>query len=285
MAIRRLSNGLLAVEPRRKEFYGLIHQFLPLAAGTLGNTDNVQVDGQADFLIYSMAAAYDDGQAQVQFVVQPDRNLFSFPVWVPALGTGSFPKRYSAPFVIPRAQTFTCVADARQVVPADQSVRILHIGMKQYDTPFEAARAYQNVFPYDYEANFTSFNGGIGPVPSLGVLSYPINVFSDSDFDIYSVTVFSDGEATLQINSSGKALDWFNRPCHVALMGGTNVNAPIPSGGRPFTLPAPFRVPSSGSILITAADLSGAENQVQVIFHGLRMKPPGGLPVDPRMLV
>ena len=285
MAMKRLPNGLWAVAPRRREFYGLVHQFVPLAASVRGAQDNVQVDGQADFLLHATNAVYEDGQAKVQFVIQPDRNLFQTPVFIGALGRGNFPRWMQVPALIPRAQTFTCIADDRQAIPGTNTIRILHVGQKVYDRPFEAARAYTHVNEYDFVSNFTNDDGGVGPLAANGTNIAPINVFADADFDIYKVSILADGDATIQIETSGKALSWFNRPCSIALLAGTTINAAIPAGAWPFKLPGPLRVPASGSIVTTVADLSGFSNRIQVIFHGVRLKPPGGLPVDARALV
>ncbi len=289
MAIRRLKNGMWVVEPRRREFYGLIHQLIApnaLAAAAIGTQDAVQIDGQANFLLHATAAVYDDGQAKVNFVIQPDRNLFQVPVYIAALGIGAFPRLMAVPQIVPRAQTFTMSADDRRLVQVGvNNIRVLHIGQKVYNDPFEEAKAYRTVLPYDFVANFTANDGGAGALGANATNVFPVNVFSDSDFDIYQISIFVDGNATIQIETTGKALNWFNRACHVSLLGASVPNAAIPSGARPFKLPGPVRVPAAGSIVTTVADISAAVNRVLVIYHGLRMKPPGGLPVDPRSLV
>lgn len=285
MAMRRLANGLWAIEPRRREFFGLVHQFLPLAASTIGGRDNIQIDGQADYWAWGTNAVYTDGQGKIQFIVQPDHNLFETPVFLGALGRGNFPRWYQVPILIPRAQTFSAIADDRQAVAADNNIRILHIGQKVYDRPFEAARAYHGVEEYDFVANFTSNDGGVGPIAANGTNIEATNVFADSDFDIYKLSILADGDATIQVETSGKSLQWFNRPAHIGLLGASTLNAAIPAGAWPFRLPGPLRVPASGSIVTTVADLSGFANRIQVVYHGVRLKPPGGLPIDPRQLL
>ena len=293
MAMQRLKNGTWGVAPRRREFFGIVHRLATetgnaVGVGAIGATDSVQIDGQADFLASALAASFNNaqgnaGEIKVQFLIQPDRNLFQVPVFVGTLGVGLFPRRLQMPQLVPRAQTFSMVADDRRTVQVGTtSVRALHIGQKVYERPFEASKAYHEVLPYDFVANFTANDGGIGALAANGSNVFPINVFSDTDFDIYHVTIIADGDATLQVETSGKSLQWFNRPCHIDLLGGSPPNATIPSGARPFTLPSPSRVPAAGSIIVSVADLSGALNRVQVIFHGLRMRPPGGLPMDPR---
>jgi hypothetical protein len=292
MAMKRLANGLWAVPPRRREFFGIVHQLLPLGAGALGAADNVQVDGQADFLDFATATSYVnvaggiEGEIKVQLVIQPDKYLFQAPVFIGALGTGFFPRYFASPRLIPRAQTYTLLGWDRQLVPAATNIRVLHIGQKQYDQPFEDAKAYRTVEPYDFVCNFTNDDGGVGALTAGLATANPINVFSDADFDIYKVSIIADGPAQIQVETSGKALLWFNRPVDIALLGGSQPDAPLPSGAWPFRLPSPCRVPAAGSIVTTIQDTSLAPmNRVQVIYHGIRMKPPGGLPVDPRSLV
>ena len=94
----------------------------------------------------------------------------------------------------------------------------------------------------------------------------------------------ADGDCTFQVETSGKALSWFNRPCHIALIGGAGFNAAIPPGAFPFRLPRPVHVPASGAIVTVCTDLGtiagGGANRVQITFHGLRLYPSGGIPVD-----
>jgi hypothetical protein len=237
MAMKRLPGGLWAVAPRRREFYGLVHQFVPLAASVRGAQDNVQVDGQADFLVHATNAVYEDGQAKVQFVIQPDRNLFQVPVFIGALGRANFPRWMQVPALIPRAQTFSCIADDRQAVPVTNTIRILHVGQKVYDRPFEAARAYTHVNEYDFVANFTNDDGGVGPLAANGTNIAPVNVFADADFDIYKVSILSDGMRH-QVGTSGKALSNSTDRARRAVAG-TTINSGIPASAWPFKLQGP----------------------------------------------
>lgn len=276
-----MNGNIYLIHPKRYEFFGLVHQIIPLASGAIRGADNVAIDGQADLLIYKQSAIYGDGQIKVDFQLSQGTKLTELPMFISALGGQGGPARILAsPFLVPRGSTFTMFADDRQTVAAAQNIRVLHAGVKVFDSPFEPARVYHTVEAFDYVANFTANDSGIGALAANGTLAYPVEIASDHDFEIVKMAILADGDATVQIATTGKALEWFNRACHIALLGGTAFNASPPSGAWPFILPSPVFVPKAGSIQVTAADLSGAANRLQVIFHGRRLKPSGGVPVS-----
>jgi len=278
-----MASGLaLTTGPRRLAYYGIVHQLLPMGAGAAGADDPVQVDGQADFLIREQRAIYQDGQDRVNFRIGSGRYLASQPFPISALGAGQFPA--VMPWkgrLIPRATSFTMLAWDRKAVAGTNNLRVLHSGMKVYSTPFERARAYERAEPYRYVANFTAQDeNAVGPLAANGALTGVLALDGDADFDIYAMTVLADDpRITLQVQMASTGVNWWNRAAHGLLLGATAFNAAIPAGGTPLWLPRPTRLPATGAISVDATDLSGAQNRVQVIFHGLRCSPPGGLPI------
>src|SRR6266446_166016 len=243
--------------PVRHEFFGIVHQLLApdLAASAIHKVDSIQVDGQSDFLIYAQSALWTDGQAKVLFQIQSDKLTIDTPMFIANIGPGWAPFILAAPFRIPRSSAFNMIADDRQLVAAQNTIRVLHAGLKEFDRPFEPARAYQSVLPFTYVANFTADDGGAGTIAANGTKQWASVVSGEYDFDIYKITASADGDCTLQVETSGKALTWFNRPCHLSLIGGAGFNAAIPPGAFPFRLPRPVHVPASGAIVTVCTDL------------------------------
>lgn len=272
----------LVTRPRFRRFFGVVHQFLPLAASARSVEDTQTIDGQADFRIYRRTFTAPDGQAKVVFRTGTGRVMMDTPVFLSgALGSGQFPLTLPQHGqIVPRANTFTMTAWDRQTVPSAQNVRVLHIGEKVYDRPIEPAKAYVRVVAYQYTANFTADENGSGPIAANGVLDFAVRISGDADFDVYGFSIVADSpDLTVQIEVSGRNEEWFSRPCHGHLLGATAINAAIPSGGTPFRLPHPLRVRAAGSINVRCADLSGSTNRVQVIFYGLWCEPGGGIPI------
>lgn len=271
--------GTYVRKARSREFFGVIHQLLPLAASAVQINDDVPLDGQADFLSFGRAATFTDGQAKVRFERVPGRYDASAPYFISSLGSGRFPLYYPQPLLIPRGTTYRMWADDREVVAANNNLRVLHIGQKVFDTPFESAKLYTWVEPDRLVADFTAQNP-IGALTALGTLQFALQVSSEFDFDISKVVVLSDGPITVDIETTGKALKWFNRSIHSFLLGGSAFNAGELSGQWPFRLPSPVLVPASGVILVTVTDLSNAANRVQIMFDGLKMAPARGMPIS-----
>lgn len=276
--------------PVRHEFFGILHQFVPLASGAVASVDSVQIDGQADFLIYTQAAMFSvTGEAKLNFQIQSDKLLMDVPAFGTALGAGWNPLILASPFRIPRSSAFNAIAWDRAAAPGAQNVRILHAGLKEFDRPFEPARAYHTIQPFTYWANLTADDGGGGTVGALATKQFANVVSGEYDFDIYKMIAVADGDATLQVETSGKALTWFNRACPLTLLGfnlptaALNSNANVALVGvqpTPFRLPRPVHVPAAGAIITVVTDLSNATNRVQIGYHGLRLYPAGGIPID-----
>ena len=281
----------LVTQPRRRTMFGVVHQFLPLASGARSIEDTITIDGQSDFDVHRLAFTAQDPQAKIQFKIGTGIVYNDVPHFLGAIGSGQFPLPLSAlPYMgrtslrqgyrVPRANTYTLIASDRQLVQQTNNFRVLSIGAKVFDRPFEPAKAYERVRVFRYTANFTSDDNGGGPVAANAVRDFPVGISGQADFDIYGLSIIADDpNITLRIQISGRQEEWFNRPCHGLLLGATPImgGAGIPSGGTPFLLPYPYRVPAAGFINVQVADLSGQSNRVQVVFHGLWCEPARGI--------
>lgn len=279
----------LVTQPRRRTLFGIVHQFLPLAAGARSIEDTVTIDGQSDFDVHRLAFTAQDAQAKIQFRIGTGIVYNDTPHFLSALGVGQFALPLSAlplmgrtsmrqGYRIPRANTYTLTASDRQIVQQTNNIRVLSIGAKVFDKPFEPAKAYERVRAYRYVANFTADDNGGGPVAANAVRDFAVGISGQADFDIYGLSIIADDpNITLRIQISGRQEEWFNRPCHALLLGGTTIGAVPPSGGTPFLLPYPYRVPAAGFVNVQVADLSGQSNRVQVVFHGLWCEPAHGI--------
>lgn len=280
----------IVIPPRRKHFFGLVHQLAgatAMTAGQVGASDQYQIMGDADFLQHATAAIWTPvatgGRVKAQFEVVPGELLFQQPHWLSALGTGQFPQVLAAPKRIPRGALYKMTCDDRQVVAAAASVRVLHIGERLYDDPFEPARCYATAEPFKTGIDYTA--EGLGALAANAVVPQPLVIGNDADFEIRRLVILALGEATIDIVSGGgKNLGWFSRACHVSLLGATDPNGDPPSGALPFRLPTPVFLPAQASLQITVADLSGVANCVQVILLGRKLKPAGGLPLSPDIM-
>jgi len=280
------ASTLLCLPPRQREFYGLIHQFAAgqaqpaLTGGQLNAVDTVQVDGSADFLLVGHAAMATSLQAKVQFDISGGINFHQDKIFLSGLGSGYFPQWIDPPRLIPRGTAaFRALVDDRQLVPAANTIRILHIGMKVLARP-RPALYYESQEPYKYLADFTDQGPTGGAIGANKALSLPVGINSDADFEIQKIAILSDGDLTLDILATSDTLSWFSRPCHTQLLGGTTIEAIGPglfSGAWPFRLPGRKFVPAVGAIQVTATDLTGASNRAQVIFIGRKLRPPGGI--------
>lgn len=270
----------LITRPRFRRFFGVVHQFLPLASGARNLQDTQTIDGQADYWIYKRAATANSFEAKVQFIVGTGRLFMDVPHFMGLDGIGQFP--FLLPpqgQIVPKANTFSMIASDRQIVQSAQNIRVLHIGEKVFGNPIEPPKAYTRVMAYQYTANFTADDNGNGPIAANSILDFGVRISGDADFDIYGFAVLADSPLlTLQIEVSGRNEEWFSRPVHGMLVGATAINAPIPAGGTPFRLPHPLRVRATGTINTRVADLSGASNRVQVVYFGLWCEPGGGIP-------
>ncbi len=294
----RPPGAVIELPARYRAFYGVTHQFATgeaapaLTAGQQNQPDSVLIDSTFDFYALARAAiwapAATGGQGKIQFKV--DRELQfaaggggndSVGSYLATIGTGRFPQYLAAPLLVRGKSSFVAVVGDFQTVPAALTVRVLHYGYIVRKEPITQRTWYHSRVPWRYMADFTAEGPLLASIPAGGQRSLPVPIDPDGDFEVRKLIIVSDGEAKIQIRNADTRADWFHRPVHVWLLGGTTINADPPAGAWPFLLPdeTPEFVKARGALTVTVQDISQLANRVQVIFEGDKLKPATGLRV------
>lgn len=278
----RVTRDGYIVDPTRENFFGLVHQLLPMSSGARDSQDAVGIDGGSDFLVERQAVLADSLEVTFKFLVASglveDGEQFAS-----MFGNGQFPRVLPSPLVVPRGSVFTMQVNDRQTVAADARIRVLHIGKKLFPQAATPRRRYTTVRPYTLTANFMS--SGVNqssPIAAAGGQSQAsVSVSSEWDFEVRKLVIVSDGPFTAQFSTSGKALGWFSTNVHSSLLGGTAIEGGVyPSGCWPFVLTVPEIVPYGHAIQVSVSDLSASiryPNRIKIGFLGNRLYPPAGL--------
>jgi hypothetical protein len=283
-------NGRILRRPQSAKYFCYINSFEPLLTGAAGISvrDAFQIDGDADFWIFEQAvlAFTEAGAVQrddtVGFEVSPVSEAYQFqPLFLANYGSGRFPNRLSPPIILPRTAIWQAVANSRNLAVLPTFIFIAHHGAKVYRTPFQKSRMYERQKFYDYPANFTANDGGVGTIPAGQTSIATVRIDGGSDFDVRKLTLVADGPCTIQVKSDDD--NWFQRPLRGELIGQSLIAAPSAtqgsfSGELPFWLPVPRFVTKAAYLnaQITNLDLVNAI-RVQLVFHGNRLYPGGGL--------
>ena len=253
-----------------------------LASGAVGRRILLQMSGEGDFAWMKTAALYDNGAAKVRFENTPTGEQFwSVPTYLTHLGSGKLPLIMNPPIYLRRNSVLAAVLDDRQLVAATNNVRIALHGLKLYDRPLLPPRQYAGIKFYRYVLNFTADDGGPGAVTASGTTWQTVRTDGDSDFEIYKMTLASDGPFLIQVQSDSDY--WFSTQLRSELLGGSVIeHAPGPSGvgatgDFPFILPSARIVTSGGYIAANVTDASGGSNRIMVTFDGARLYPAGGI--------
>lgn len=280
------------------KYFAYVHQFLPLPASSVRAQRSFSVDGSYDFLIQKVAASFTNGAVLLQTQVSPMGEVFEqAPIYGAGWGSGQHPEivgggrlrpphEFGVPEVLSRNSVFTLFATDGQIAPADQNVLLCYHGTKVSRAPLIPARKYAVAKPFKYPATFdalTSDNNGnpTGPIPAGQTRIFTIVVDQEGDFDVSSLTVVADTSVTVSIVSDSD--NWFLSPLPLDLLGGslietTSVPGQFFSGQYPFVLPGPRLITSAGYIQVTVSNLDLVNaTRCQVVFHGQRLYPSGGL--------
>lgn len=282
-------SGLLpSAQPRRNvqkapqygKYFAYRHQVALAVA--LGVRDLIAIDGESDFELRKIAVLADNRGVNFTCMITPLQEVFqSLPSFLSHYGSGQRPFIVNPALVIKRSSTLTGIFDPRSLLPVEQTVTVVYHGAKVYNSPVVLGRSYDLAKPFiPYLANFTAFDGGQGPVAANASATYNIRTDSDSDFEVQKITLAADGPFLLQITSDQD--DWFRNPLPGETLGAQGIETVLGggpdgfSGEFPFVLPAPRFITAAAYITTTVSDLSGAENRIQVGYHGVRLYPAGG---------
>lgn len=283
--------GHIKVPALWKTFYGVTHQFasgektVALTAGQLNVSDTVVMGGSVPFVIVARAGIWSPATAeQGKIRVKANRkDLFSDACFLATFGTGRYPQYLPKELVLDGGADFVVTLDDRQTVTTAITARFLHYGYLRHNEPVQAARFYSEAEPWRYVADFTAEGPNAAAVTASGSISLPINIDQDGDFQVYKVTLVSDGAFKVQISNSDRHQDWFwPGPVHAQLLGGVSFGGDPSAGAWPFRLPesVPEFVSAGSSLKVAVSDISAATNRVQVIFDGRKLKPAGGFALD-----
>jgi hypothetical protein len=282
-------NGRILRRPQSAKYFCYVNSFEPLTAGAVAIRDAFQVDGDADFWIFEQAVlAFATATGIVQrddtigFEVSPISEAYQFqPLFLANFGSGRFPSRCNPPIILPRTAIWQAVANSRNLAAVNTTIFVAHHGAKVYRQPFQKARLYQQQKWFQYPANFTANDGGVGTIPAGQTSIATVRVDGASDFDVRKLTLVSDGPCTIQVRTDDD--NWFQRPLRGELIGQSLIATPSAaqgtfSGELPFWLPVPRFVTKAAyfNAQITNLDLVNPI-RVQLVFHGNRLYPGGGL--------
>lgn len=270
-----------------EKYFVYVHRFEPLTAAALGVRDNVVTDGDNSefrirkqtvlgFVTATGAITLDD---RISFEVTPLGERFqSSPMALSLLGSGRFP------FVIPpehlrlpRAATFTAVADSRNSGAVNTTIFVAHHGAKCYGSPVLPQRRYDRRKAWWAILDRTA--QGEGVIAANGTVTPTLLLDAESDFEVEKVVIVSDGPMLMQFQNDTD--NWFHRPLRSELLGGSFMTGPtaaVPmvSGELPFILPAPRMVTGGGYLAAVLQNLSAVEIRAQVLLFGHRCYPAGG---------
>lgn len=266
------------------KFFTYFTQALPLASGAQGfRGANFTADGNyLAFAVQKIACLADNLGAKALIVVQPSGEQFSAdPMFLSHYGGGQFPRIKHPAWLIRKNNIVTAVLDDRQLIPANNNIRIAYFGQKISEKMLVPPMRYNAAKQFTYPANFTANDSGQGALAPNAVRTYTIMVDADSDFEVQAITVVSDGPVTIQVQTD--ADNWFDTDIRSELLGGSGIEIIVPpldpSGWHPFILPAPRWLMGSAYIKTTVTNTVGGEvsNRCEVQFHGVRLYPSGGL--------
>lgn len=276
MAIWRVPYAYLA------EFIGASQ--LPAAAGSQV-TVPVDIDREADFAVYFVSAIATSLNVRMQLRDQSDR-LFhdGFVPLVTLAGQGQLPRSYQAARIVRRTNQLRVTLNNQSGALND--VRILFSGAQLFPEPLYPVPGWQWAEDYSLGARFGAETTDDAPIiPANGNGEFSIRTPGDAWFEVQALAITSTSPlATLQLLNDANR-EWFRRPVHLNLLGGTDFTGLwVPLGtvgpgvgsqpaGWPYRFTPPRLLPRNTSITVRVNDLSGAPNAVRATLMGMRRYP------------
>lgn len=249
-----------------------------LASGARGSRVVLQMPGDFDFYVMKISCLADNYAVKVRHeITSVSEGFETVPVYLSNFGTGRLPLQINPAWILPRNSIFTLIADDRQLIAGTNNVRVVYHGAKVSPFPLVPARRYHRAKQYIYPANFTADDDGTGALTASSQQIFTRRIDGEADFEVQKITIVSDGACQFNVQSDSD--NWFSTDLRSELFGGTTIETPPfgASGEYPFILPAPRIVSAGGYLATTVTDLSVATNRVQILYHGVRLYPAGGL--------
>lgn len=266
-----------------EDAYSYIAEFtgaLALAANGR-RTIAVDIDREGDFALRRIAQVATSFNYRVALTDQEDRLFIGAPgtIETPAVnmfGTGQLPHELTAARVFRRTnQLRVSLTDASG---APNTVRVLLTGAQMFPAPPFQIPRFREAEPYALILNFgAETTDDAAQIAANGTGEFSRRVPGDSWFEVHSLALSTTGAATVQLLTNAFR-EWFRRPVHSDLLGGTSflgafqgVGAPIaPTSAWPFRFTPPKLLPSNAILTARVADLSAALNSVRLTVHGIR---------------
>lgn len=271
--------------PRKAQygkFFTYLHQKTPLLAGATADRSTVfTVDGNyVAFAVQKITCLADSLQAKVLWVVTPNGEQFmGDPFFLSHLGGGQFPQIIHPAWLLRKNNVVTAVFDDRQLVQANNNIRIAYFGQKVQADPIVGAMRYNAAKQFIYPANFTANDSGQGALLPNQQKTYTAKIDADSDFEIQKITVVSDAPVLIQIQVDADNL--FDTDIRSELLGGSLIDPIVPpldpSGWHPFILPAPRWLMGAAYYKVSVTNTVNAANRCEIQLHGVRLYPNGGI--------
>jgi hypothetical protein len=164
------------------------------------------------------------------------------------------------PYIIPRPYLIragsTYTVSFADFSGAANSVRLAFHGAKLRVGTAPWAQQWKAKVPYTYST---------GPITISAnqSASVNINIQIDSHFLVEKLMAVRTGPALITLKESGIGRQWMNTSVHIDNLFGNSQ--------YPNILPAPRIVARGSSLNITIQDISGASNQIELLFDGLKL--------------
>jgi hypothetical protein len=245
----------------------------------------VDIDREADFAIYYVAAMADSINVRIALRDQSDR-LFhdGFIPIVDLFGHGQLPRSYQAARVIRRTNQIRVTLANQSGAP--NNVRILFTGAQLFPAPLYPIPPWEWAEDYSLAARFGAEATDDAPIIAAnGSGEFTIRCPGDAWYEVQALAISATSSLmTLQLLNDGNR-EWFRRPVHGNLLGVTDFNGgwtPLgyaggaigqPPASWPYRFTPPRLLPRNTSITVRVQDLSGAPNAIRVALLGLRRYP------------
>lgn len=256
-----------------KEYYVYQTTFTSLAAGagTVFTDNEIRIDSDSEFefikthhspVTARVRLKYRDdtsgrylGKASQDIRTISGHSRFTM---APGLPTppGFVPFIWPRPYNIAAATTFTVGAADYSGLGVTLYLSFHGNKIRQGEAPW--AKEPRAILPYMYTLPST----GTLQIPANGTISASIATDNDASFIVHKIVGSRDGACTMTIKDGARDRQWMNTAVHF-----DNI---VGNGHYPNILPAPRYVARGSVIAVTLTDLSGAANDVELTFIGVK---------------
>lgn len=261
-----------------KEYYIFTAPFSNLTALTTGATFTdlaVRIDSDADFefiktIFYPVTTRVrvqyrDDSIGRFLMKGSMDlRTIGGTALYTmapgPQIAPGFLPYIWPVPYVISAATLFTVSAADYSGLGGSPYINFHGSKLRKGDAPWKAKK-WKAKIPYTYPINDS--NPPVVSVPANGIVSQAIPTDIDSHFIVHKITGNRTGNCLITIKDGARDRQWMDTAIPFDNLVG--------NGQFPNILPSFRFIPRGAVIVVTIQDLSGAANQVEINFTGVKL--------------